>query len=224
MPAPSTPSPELLEARSLVLVREGRRILDGASISVRPGEAVAISGASGSGKSTFVRALATLVEPDLGEVLLGGRDARTLAPGAYRTRVAFLAQQPAIFPGTVAENLAAGPALRGASLPAERALSLLAAVGLPEAFLLREGRTLSGGEKQRLALARALANEPGILLLDEPTAALDPAAGELIVQLVRALAARGHSVLMVTHVAEHARLLGGSRYRCEAGKILAELA
>ena len=199
-----------LEGRDLVVLRGGRRILDEATILVRPGEAVAIQGPSGSGKSTLVRVLATLLEADAGAVMLDGRDAREIAPSRFRTRIAFLAQQPAMFDGTVRDNLAAGPALHGESLDDARARDLIAAVGLDGSLQLREARTLSGGEKQRVALARALANDPQVLLLDEPTAALDPEAGELIVALLRDLRARGLSVVMVTHVDAHARALGGT--------------
>jgi putative ABC transport system ATP-binding protein len=209
----------VLEARELVVLRQGRRILDGASIQVRPGEAVAIQGPSGSGKSTLARALATLVETDAGTVLLDGQDAREIDPTRFRTHVAFLAQQPAMFEGTVRENLGVGPALHGKSLGDARARDLILAVGLDEPILPREARTLSGGEKQRVALARALANESEVLLLDEPTAALDPEAGERIVALLRELCARGLSVVMVTHVEAHARALGGTRYRCERGRV-----
>jgi putative ABC transport system ATP-binding protein len=212
----------VLEARELVVLREGRRILDGASIVVRAGEAVAIQGPSGSGKSTLVRALATLIEVDAGTVLFDGRDAREIAPTQFRTRVAFLAQQPAMFAGTVRDNLAAGPALHGKSLGDARAGELILAVGLDESILPREARTLSGGEKQRVALARALANAPDVLLLDEPTAALDPYAAESIVALLVALGMRGLSVVMVTHVEAHARSLGGTLYRCERGRLLVD--
>jgi putative ABC transport system ATP-binding protein len=211
-----------LEARELVVLREGRRILDGASILVRSGEAVAIQGPSGSGKSTLARTLATLVEADSGTVLLGGQDAREIAPTQFRTRVAFLAQQPAMFEGTVRDNLGAGPALHGRSLGDAQARELTLAVGLDESILPREARTLSGGERQRAALARALANTPEILILDEPTAALDPDAGARIIELLRALSARGLSVLMVTHVEAHARALGGTRYRCALGRLLVD--
>src|SRR6266852_3148748 len=162
-----------LQGRELVVLREGRRIVDGASILVRPGEAVAIQGPSGSGKSTLARALATLIEADAGAVLLDGHDAREIAPTAFRTHVAFLAQQPAMFPGTVRDNLVTGPALHGRKLQARLAVELMASVQLPEQFLRREASTLSGGEKQRVALARALANESEVLLLHEPTAAID---------------------------------------------------
>lgn len=201
-------------------MREGRRILDGASILVRAGEAVAIEGPSGSGKSSFARALATLTEVDSGIVLLDGRDVHELAPTDYRKRVAFLAQQPAMFAGTVRENLESGPTLHGKALDPAKALALLESVGLDASFLQREARSLSGGEKQRVALARALANEPEVLLLDEPAAALDPVAGGLIVALIRQLARGGLSVVMVTHVAGHAQALGGTRYRCERGRVL----
>jgi ABC-type iron transport system FetAB ATPase subunit len=211
-----------LEGRDLVVSREGRRILDGASIRVRPGEAVAIQGPSGSGKSTLARTLASLIEPDAGSVLLGGREAKEIPPVEFRTRVAFLAQQPAMFEGSVLANLGAGPRLHGKSLEEERARELTSAVGLDEQILPREARTLSGGEKQRVALARALANAPEVLLLDEPTAALDPDAGERIVALLRDLRARGLSLVMVTHVEAHARALGGTLYRCERGRLQAD--
>jgi putative ABC transport system ATP-binding protein len=214
-----TTQPSGLEARELVVLREGRRILDGASILVQPGEAVAIQGPSGSGKSTLARALATLVEADAGTVLLDGQDAHEITPTRFRTRVAFLAQQPAMLPGTVRDNLGTGPALHGKSLGDAQARELILEVGLDESILPREARTLSGGERQRVALARALANAPEVLLLDEPTAALDPDAGERIVALLRALCARGLSVVMVTHVEAHARALGGTRYRCERGRL-----
>jgi ABC-type iron transport system FetAB ATPase subunit len=213
-----------LEGRELVVVREGRRILDGASILVRPGEAVAIEGPSGSGKSTLARTLASLLDPDAGSVLLGGRDSREIPAGEFRTRVAFLAQQPAMFEGSVLDNLGTGPRLHGKSFDAARARELVRAVGLDEEILAREGRTLSGGEKQRVALARALANGPEVLLLDEPTAALDPDAGERIVALLRDLQARGLSMVLVTHVEAHARALHGTLYRCERGRLLAAAA
>lgn len=220
--APASRLPRPLEGRDLVVVREGRRILDGATLRVAPGEAVAIQGPSGSGKSTLVRTLATLIEADAGQVLLGGEDARSLPPTLFRAQVAYLAQQPAMFPGTVEDNLGTGPLLHGLALPAGRGEELLGAVQLPKEFLGREASTLSGGEKQRVALARALANEPEVLLLDEPTAALDPDTGERIIALVRELSRAGRSVVMVTHDEGHARALGGTPYRCQAGRLTRE--
>src|SRR3989454_16659 len=116
-------------------------------------------------------------------------------------------------------TLEAGRRARGNALGEGRAGEWTRAGGLAEPILQREARTLSGGEKQRVALARALANEPEVLLLDEPTAALDPDAGERIVALLRELRARGLSVVMVTHEESHARALGGTLYRCERGRL-----
>ena len=208
-----------MEARDVVLQRGGRRILDGASLWVEPGGVAALQGPSGCGKSTLLRVMATLVECDSGQVLLGGVDAREIPPRVFRTRVAYVPQQPPMLEGTVATNIATGPALRGVTLTPDALASLLERVGLPASLLEREARELSGGERQRLALARALANEPEVLLLDEPTAALDPVSAERILALVRSLAKSGLSILMVTHSEEHARALGGARYRCEAGRV-----
>jgi ABC-type multidrug transport system ATPase subunit len=131
-----------------------------------------------------------------------------------------------MLPGTVADNVAAGPALRGHVMTAARRIELLAAVGLGEGFLERAAGDLSGGERQRVALARALGNEPEVLLLDEPTAALDPDTAAQVIDLVRLLAGEGRSVVMVTHVAAHAEALGGSRYVFHEGRLslLAEAA
>lgn len=213
--------PHVLEARDLRVLREGRAVLDGLSLAVGRGEKVAISGASGSGKSTLLRALATLIPLDGGRVLLDGTDADELPPTAFRTRVAYLPQAPPMLPGTVADNVAAGPALRGAPIAPERQAELLAAVSLDAAYLTREAGKLSGGERQRVAFARALANEPEVLLLDEPTAALDPAAAAQLVELVRHLTSTGRAAVMVTHIEAHAEALGGTRYVFQAGKLVA---
>jgi ABC-type iron transport system FetAB ATPase subunit len=211
--------PPAIEARDIRVIREGRAIVEGASLVVEPGEKVAIAGASGSGKSTLLRAMATLIPIDGGRVLLGGVDAGDLPPTVFRTRVAYVPQAPPMLPGTVADNVAAGPALRGRAVPEERKAELIRAVGLAEGFLSRAAQDLSGGERQRVALARALANDPEVLLLDEPTAALDPGTALQVVDLARSLASAGRSVVMVTHVEAHAAALGGTRYVCREGRL-----
>jgi ABC-type iron transport system FetAB ATPase subunit len=212
------PGAELI-ARDLLVVRGGRRIVDAVSLRVEPGEMVVLEGPSGSGKSTFLRALATLIPSDGGDLLLGGRDARSIQPREYRCRVAYVPQLPPMFDGTVARNIGAGPALRGITLTPVAEAALLDQVGLPSDFLPRPARDLSGGERQRIAFARALANEPDVLLLDEPTSALDPAAAERIVEVVRTLAASGRTLVVVTHAAEQAAALGGRRCVFEAGRL-----
>jgi putative ABC transport system ATP-binding protein len=211
--------PPRIEARDLVVTRRGSRLLDGASLGVSAGAVVTVEGASGSGKTTFLKALATLIPLDGGQVFLEGVDAAQLAPTAFRRRVAYVPQQPPMLEGSVAANVAAGPRLRGGDLDAAATRALLERVGLPASFADRDARDLSGGERQRVALARALANAPVALLLDEPTAALDPQAALLVCDLARALAAEGLSVVVVTHVEAHAERLGGERYVCRAGRV-----
>jgi ABC-type multidrug transport system ATPase subunit len=207
-----------LEARDVRLSVGGRRILDGASFALGAREIAAIAGPSGSGKSTLLRVLSTLAEPDAGSVLLDGVDAWSIAPSVFRTRVAYVLQGSPMFEGTVADNVATGPRLRGSSLPGRAIDSALESVGLA-GFGARVARELSGGEKQRVALARALANEPAALLLDEPTSALDPASARQVLSVVRSLAEAGLAVAVVTHIAEHADALGGRRLVLEEGRL-----
>ena len=219
MSAPAGAARARLEAEGLVIERQGRRLLDCAGLRLDAGTITSIEGASGSGKTTLLRALSTLIPLDAGRILLDGEDHMALAPVTYRRRVALVPQQPPMLEGTVADNIATGPRLRGDALRPAESDALLERVALPAGFGARAARDLSGGERQRVALARALANAPGVLLLDEPTAALDPAAATRVLDLVRALAREGLAVAVVTHVEEHARHLGGARYRCELGRL-----
>jgi ABC-type multidrug transport system ATPase subunit len=209
-----------IEAQGLTVVRSGRRLLDGASIAVAAGTIAAIQGPSGSGKSTLLRALATLIPVSAGRVLVDGVDAATIPPTALRRRVAYVPQQAPMLEGSVATNVSVGPRIAGKALAPSAISALLERVGLPAAFEERDARDLSGGERQRVALARALANEPIVLLLDEPTSALDPEAADRVLDLVRALASEGLTVVVVTHVEEHAARLDGERWRCVDGRVL----
>ena len=155
----------------------------------------ALVGPSGAGKSSLLRALVRLEEPAAGSVLIDGRDASELEPCELRRRVGLVAQAPVMLAGDVRANLAYGLAE-----PADGALAeALAATGLDPGFMGREARELSGGEAARVAIARALTREPGALLLDEPTAALDREAAAPVEALVRSLADRGLAILIVTH-------------------------
>jgi ABC-type iron transport system FetAB ATPase subunit len=211
-----------LAAESVVVVREGRTIVAGADLGVNAGEIAVVEGASGSGKTTLLRAMATLIARDAGTLVLDGIDATQIPPTIFRRRVAYLLQQPPMLEGSVADNVATGPRLAGASITPEALGALVVRVGLPEDILARSARDLSGGERQRVALARALANEPSFLLMDEPTSALDPTSATLVLALVRALAQQGLGVIVVTHVEEHAQRLDGTRYVCVAGRITAK--
>jgi putative ABC transport system ATP-binding protein len=199
------------------------RILHDVTFSVPRGAFFTVLGPSGSGKSTLLRCVNRLLEPDAGEVLLDGTPASALPVQELRRRVGMVFQTAALFEGTVLDNVLYGPRLATcgrhgpeglAGKPprpgeAEHTAALLARVGLPADFLGRQAAELSGGEAQRVSIARALANDPEVLLLDEPTSALDPTASLLIRELLQDLAAEGSLTLVfVTHDLGQARALG----------------
>lgn len=151
-------------------------ILSDVSFDVPAGKITAVIGPSGSGKSTLLRCLNRLWELPPENVFLDGVDITTLEVLDLRRRVGMVFQSAALFAGSVADNVSYGPHLRGRTLSADQIALLLNMVGLDESFAPKPAGDLSGGEAQRVALARTLANEPEVLLLDEPTSALDPAA------------------------------------------------
>ena len=148
----------------------GKKIVDGISVEVSRGEILGIMGPSGSGKSSFLRMLNRLDEPTRGSVVLEGVDTKTMEPRELRRRVGMVLQSPFLFPGTVAENLAFGPRQHGEDLSGEEIDRLLEQVRLG-GYGERDAGRLSGGEAQRVSVARTLANRPDVLLLDEPTSA-----------------------------------------------------
>jgi putative ABC transport system ATP-binding protein len=201
----ASPSGVILRTDHLSRVSEGVAIVNDVSLEVFRGELLGIVGASGSGKSSLLRLMNRLDEPTGGTVYIDGVDYETIPPRDLRRRLGMVTQRPFLFPGTVAANLQFGPSQRGESIPAESLRSLLEQVGLP-GFDSRDVTNLSGGEQQRVSLARALANRPEMLLLDEPTSALDEDAKLGIEQLIRELAtATGRTFILVTHDREQAR-------------------
>src|SRR5579872_4181918 len=152
-----------------------KSIVTDVSFDVNAGELLAIVGPSGAGKSSLLRLLNRLDEPTSGTVLLEDRDYRRIPTRDLRRRLGMVMQRPFVFPGTVADNLRFGPAQHGRALSEEEIEQLLRGVGLV-GYAGEHVSHLSGGEAQRVCFARALANHPAILLLDEPTSSLDEAA------------------------------------------------
>ena len=183
-------------------------------------ELLGVVGASGSGKSSFLRLLNRLDEPTSGTVYLNDQDYRQIQPKTLRQRVGMVTQRPFLFPGNVASNLRFGPAQRGETLPDSEIASLLERVGLP-GFAARNVANLSGGEQQRVSLARSLANQPEILLLDEPTSALDEQAKVGIEELIRKLLSENClTFVLVTHDRDQARRMCHRVAFIEAGKLV----
>jgi osmoprotectant transport system ATP-binding protein len=199
--------------------------LDGVSLEIARGECVFLVGASGCGKTTLLKTVNRLVDPDAGSVRVDGRDVRESLPHELRRRIGYAFQQVGLFPHlSVAENVGITPLLLGwerARIEA-RVDELLARVELePGVFRARRPDQLSGGQAQRVGLARALAAEPAILLLDEPFGALDPATRDRLQQsfsrLRRELAL---TVLFVSHDMAEALLLADRIAVMDAGRIL----
>ncbi len=211
----------IIHVKKLTLARGGQTVLHGVSLAVEAGEIFMLIGPSGSGKSSLLRCLNRLEEPAPGSVLFNETDITTLPVTDLRRRVGMVFQQPAMFPGTVADNLNFGPGLCGRSLSATRIRELLAMVTLDPALADKPAAELSGGQAQRVALARALANGPDILLLDEPTSALDPRATHQIEDTLCDLRARlGLTLIWVSHDVEQARRVGDRALLLEAGRIV----
>lgn len=190
------------------------------SLGVNRGELLGLVGASGSGKSSLLRLLNRLDEPTAGTVYLEDQDYRQIPPRELRRRVGMVTQRPFLFPGDVAANLRFGPSQRGESLADAQIASLLERVGLP-GFAARNVANLSGGEQQRVSLARALANQPEILLLDEPTSALDEQAKTGVELLIRNLvSANGYTFVLVTHDRDQARRLCDRVALIDAGRLV----
>jgi len=197
----------VLESAGLSRVVEGKALVNDVSVRVAAGEILAVTGPSGSGKSSFLRLLNRLDEPTEGTVLLQGTDYREIPPRELRRKVGMVTQRAFLFPGTVAGNLRFGPQQIGVTPSDDEVDALLAKVGLP-GYAGRDVTNLSGGEAQRVSVARAVANSPIVLLLDEPTSALDDAAKAGIELLIRSLIRQdGLTCVLVTHdVAQASRI------------------
>ncbi|MEL7188467.1 MAG: ATP-binding cassette domain-containing protein [Pseudomonadota bacterium] len=196
----------------------------GVSCDIEAGSFVAMVGASGSGKSTLLKMVNALVEPSSGKVVFSGEDVTTLNPAALRRRVGYVFQGIGLFPHfTVGENIAIGPKLAGEKLGPTRIDELLELVELDPEMAARMPDELSGGQRQRVGVARALAGDPELLLMDEPFGALDPITRDALGERVRELHDRlGLTTIMVTHDMAEALLLADRVLVMDAGALVAD--
>lgn len=192
----------------LAVDRLTRPGLEPATLTIEAGECAILSGPSGAGKTLLLRAIADL-DPADGSVSLDGRPRQAMPAHEWRRRVRFLPPDSAWWADGVGQHFADRAA----------AAALLAALGLPAQALDWPVARLSTGERQRLALARALRDSPQVLLLDEPTSGLDPAAIARVEALLGQRLAAGAAVLMVTHDAQQAARLGRRQFAMDAGRL-----
>ncbi len=200
---------------------DSRSLLENVSFALEQGEVLGVIGPSGSGKSTLLRLLNRLDEPTSGTVQLQGVDTHTFSPRELRRRIGMVMQRAYLFPGTVAENIAFGPKQWGQNISNDELESLLTQVGLA-GYASRNALTLSGGEAQRVAITRALANNPDVLLLDEPTSALDETSRQGVEALLESLIRRRHlTCVWVTHSIEQARAMADKILVLASGRVAA---
>ncbi len=193
------------------------QILGSLDLKVNKGELVTIMGASGSGKSTLLRLINRLSEIDSGSILLNNNDIRSYVPMELRRKIGMVFQVPVVFKGSVRDNLAFGMNLWGENAGIE---TLSRDAGISEGLLDADAGQLSIGEKQRVCIARALANQPEVLLLDEPTSSLDAFSAQRIEKLLLDLQKeRDLTILWVTHEKEQVERIGGRRLVLRDGRL-----
>jgi len=207
---------------------QGRTLLDRLSFAVEEGTTTALLGRSGSGKTTLLRTVNRMVEPTSGDVLVNGKSVRDVDLIELRRGIGYVIQETGLFPHlTVERNAAMVPEISGTSRSASRKSGheLLHAVGLdPATFARRYPHQLSGGQRQRVGLARALAAQPPILLMDEPFGALDPLTRAEMQDMLRDLLRRlDKTVLLVTHDLDEALYLSTRIVLLEQGRIIANV-
>lgn len=226
---PATTTSPLLQLEQLTSVRPGPQnhpltVLSAVSCSFRQGELTALIGPSGSGKSSLIRLINRLDDPLQGQILLEGQDIRELAPPLLRQRIGMMLQKAHLFEGTVLDNLQQPFRYRKKPLPGPddphitRCLTL---ARLTPDFLERDARTLSGGEQQRVSLARTLISQPQALLLDEPTSALDRPTTDSLGQTLQELCRSEQlAIILVTHDLRLAERISDQLLYMEQGRIV----
>jgi ATP-binding cassette subfamily B protein len=182
----------------------GRPVLDRLSFTAAPGRLLAVTGPSGTGKSTVARLLLRFRDPDAGRILLDGIDVRELSLRTLRYNVTLLTQETLLFPGTVADNIRYGRSgasddeVAAAARAADAHAFITALPGGYDTPVGQRGRLLSGGQRQRICLARAFLRDAPVLVLDEPTTGLDEASAQRLLAVIRRFAAT-HTVILITH-------------------------
>jgi putative ABC transport system ATP-binding protein len=199
----------------VTVVRSGRRVLDQITASIPAAGITVVAGPSGAGKTTLLRLCNRLEVPDEGIVSYRGERLDELDPLLLRRRVGMVFQRPTPFPGSVADNLAVAHPDAGT----DELTTALKRVALDPGLLGQEARTLSGGELQRMCLARTLVTQPETLLLDEPTSALDDQPKRVFEATARDLAGQGITIIWVTHDGAQARRVADRIYQLRDGRL-----
>ena len=221
-----TSHPPLFSLRAVTRTRHARPVLRDVTLDIPRGQVTAIVGPSGAGKTSLLRLLNRLDDPDSGEITFDAQPLTNIPVRTLRRRVAFVFQSPVMFAGSVADNITAAATLGHPTPHAKTHVdALLDLCGLNASYAPRIATELSGGEQQRVAIARALATHPDVLLLDEPTSALDPEVAETLMHTIRGFASTTHtyapaSTIMITHRLAEARATSSYTVMLEDGVVV----
>lgn len=197
----------LLEIKNLSFQAADKKILDNIHFTLEEGDFLSITGPSGSGKSTLLKMIATILSKTSGEILYNGKPIESYEPTEYRKEVSYCFQSPVLFGETVNDNLAFPYVIRQKEFDEAKAVEYLKTVGLSEDYLNKAITSLSGGEKQRIALIRNVLFQPKILLLDEVTSALDEENRQIIWKWLHDMRQKTDmTILMISHNEEEAAL------------------
>ena len=212
-----------LSILDLKLNRGGKTVLRDLNLEVATGELLVVIGPSGSGKSSLLRCINRLNDIASGSILLDGQSIHDMPVTELRCKVGMIFQKTAAFEGSVAENIAFGAALHDRTISRAQILDLMRQVSLEAQLSDQAASALSGGQEQRLAIARALALDPSLLLLDEPTSSLDPiATGRVEDSLLQLRKATNLTMIWVSHSIEQARRIGSRVLLLDEGRIIRE--
>ena len=198
----------MISINNLIVQRNGRDVLKIDSLEIKRGETLAVIGPNGAGKSTFLLALANLIKPAQGEILFNEKSIKAWGELEYRRRIAFVFQDPLLMDMSVQDNIALGLKFRGVKNYQEPVIKWSKAMGV-DSLLKRRAGQLSGGEAQRVSLARAFVLDPELLLMDEPFSAVDPQTrAQLLKDLSKVLAHDHRTTIFVTHNLKEAAQFG----------------
>ncbi len=208
-----------IEFKDVSYNRFGNEILKNISVKFEGGAIHTIVGPSGAGKSTLIKLINRLIDPTHGSILIDDVDIKTIDVIGLRRRIGMVFQQPHLFEGTVKDNIEYGPMLKGEkNIDVEYYLNI---VGLNSGYVMRDVKDLSGGEQQRVSIARTLANNPEAILLDEPTSALDPTSTEIVEKLIINLKEKMNlTIIWITHNMEQAKHIGDYTALLNKGQLI----
>ncbi|MGL5575188.1 MAG: ABC transporter ATP-binding protein [Sarcina sp.] len=210
---------KILDISNIKYKIRGKTVLEDISLDIKKGESISLVGESGSGKSTLLKILSDLISPDEGEILYKYKKYEELNPGDIRKQISYCVQLPFLFGKIVEENFKFIFEIRKENYDRNRVLAVLKEFKITEDFLNKSIESLSGGEKQRIAIARNMVFKPEILLLDEATSALDNDNTLIVENYIKKLNDDGVTVIWVTHSVEQSYRIFNKRITMKNGKI-----